>query len=263
MNGLEKRLVFVKLGGSLITDKSKPYTVRPEVIARTASELHRAKVRAGLSLLVGHGGGSFPHVSAAEYRIHEGVSDARGWEGFARVQDDASRLNRLVVAALIDAGEPAVSLQPSATCSARDGLLERWDGRAPERCLENGLLPVPYGDVCFDAARGCCILSTEELFRYLARRLEPALIVMAGKTDGVLDPEGNTIPELKAADIDRLRGHIAASDGVADVTGGMLHKVEKALEAGVETVILNGLRPGELENALVGRPVTGTRIIPA
>jgi len=257
---MEQRLVFVKLGGSLITDKSKPYTARPEVIARAAAELHRAKADAGLSLLVGHGGGSFPHVSAAEYRIHEGACDARGWEGFARVQADASRLNRLVVAALLDAGEPAVSLQPSAACTARHGRLQRWDGRAPERCLEQGLLPVPYGDVCFDEARGCCILSTEELFRYLAPRLKPALIVMAGKTDGVLDAEGNTIPEVKAADLERLRHSLFASDGVADVTGGMLHKVEKALETGVETLILNGLRPGELEKALLGRSVAGTRI---
>ncbi len=260
---MEQQLVFVKLGGSLITDKKKPYTARPEVIARVAAELHRARQKTGLTLVVGHGGGSFPHVSAAKYRIHKGARDERGWEGFALVQADAARLNRMVVAALLEAGEPAVALQPSVACRARDSRLERWDGQAPELCLARGLLPVPYGDVCFDETRGCCILSTEEIFRFLAPRLKPSRIIMAGKTDGVLDPEGNTIPELTPADLHRLREVLSASDGVADVTGGMLHKVEKALETGVETMILNGMRPGELENALLGRPVAGTLLIPA
>jgi len=260
---MEQPLIFVKLGGSLITDKKKPYTARPEVIARAAAELHRARKKSGFALLVGHGGGSFPHVSAAKYRIHKGAADARGWEGFARVQADAARLNRMVVDALLEAGEPAVALQPSAACHARDGRLDSWAGLAPERCLAQGLVPVPYGDVCFDEARGCCILSTEELFRFLSPRLQPRRIFMAGKTDGVLDPEGNTIPELTTADLGRLKKVLAASDGVADVTGGMLHKVEKALETGVETLILNGLRPGELESALLGRPVAGTLVIPA
>ncbi len=259
---MEQQLVFVKLGGSLITDKKKPYTARPEVIARAAAELHRARTKSGMALLVGHGGGSFPHVSAARYRIHKGATDARGWEGFARVQADAARLNRMVVSALLEAGEPAIALQPSVACLARDGRLEQWDGQGPERCLAQGLVPVPYGDVCFDEVRGCCILSTEEIFRFLALRLQPARVIMAGKTDGVLDAEGNTIPELTPPDLGRLKETLSASDGVADVTGGMVHKVEKALESSVETLIINGLRPGELEHALLGRPVAGTLVIP-
>ncbi len=259
---MEQWLVFVKLGGSLITDKSKPYTARPEVIARTAAELHRARYKAGLTLLVGHGGGSFPHVSAARYRVHKGMSDDQSWEGFARVQSDAAHLNRMVVSALLEAGEPAVALQPSVACLARDGRLTQWEGQAPERCIARGLVPVPYGDVCFDEVRGCCILSTEEIFRFLAPRLKPGRIIMAGKTDGVLDPEGNTVPQLTPADLPRLKEALTASDGVADVTGGMMHKVEKALATGVETLIINGMRPGELESALLGRPVAGTLVRP-
>ena len=37
-----RRLVFVKLGGSVITDKTQPEADRPEVIARLASEVARA-----------------------------------------------------------------------------------------------------------------------------------------------------------------------------------------------------------------------------
>ena len=35
-------LVFVKLGGSVITDKTQPETARPEVIARLAGEIAAA-----------------------------------------------------------------------------------------------------------------------------------------------------------------------------------------------------------------------------
>ena len=53
-------LVFLKLGGSLITDKSKPDTPRIAVLERLAKEIRRALTdQPQLSLLIGHGSGSF------------------------------------------------------------------------------------------------------------------------------------------------------------------------------------------------------------
>ena len=51
--------------------------------------------------------------------------------------------------------------------------------------LENGLLPVIYGDVVFDTDIGGTILSTEDLFFYLAGILKPSRILLAGQDPGV------------------------------------------------------------------------------
>ncbi|MGA3021078.1 MAG: hypothetical protein ABSD68_03970, partial [Candidatus Micrarchaeales archaeon] len=65
-----KNLVLVKLGGSLITDKTSPFTPNLDVIKRLAKEIHEAREEKGMSLIIGHGGGSFPHKPAKDYRTN-------------------------------------------------------------------------------------------------------------------------------------------------------------------------------------------------
>ncbi|MFN8459248.1 MAG: hypothetical protein U0401_32125 [Anaerolineae bacterium] len=54
-------LVLLKLGGSVITDKTKPFTARMDVIERLAQEINHALTDRGgdLQLIIGHGAGSF------------------------------------------------------------------------------------------------------------------------------------------------------------------------------------------------------------
>ena len=55
---LPSRLTFLKLGGSLITDKTHPRTPRPESLARLASEIAAALGEdPALALILGHGSG--------------------------------------------------------------------------------------------------------------------------------------------------------------------------------------------------------------
>jgi isopentenyl phosphate kinase len=66
-------LVFLKLGGSLITDKTLPYTPRLDKLADLAAQIFAAKqAQPGLSLVLGHGSGSFGHTAAREYKTREG-----------------------------------------------------------------------------------------------------------------------------------------------------------------------------------------------
>ncbi|MEE9323775.1 MAG: isopentenyl phosphate kinase [Candidatus Aenigmarchaeota archaeon] len=253
-----KNLVFVKLGGSLITDKSKPYTTRDDVIKRLCVEIHEG--REGKPLLIGHGGGSFPHVSADKYETHKGVINDKSWEGFVKVQNDAATLNRIIVSSLVAAGEKAFSIQPSASCIAREDRIKEWYMKPFEISLSSGLIPVPYGDVCLDEKKGCCIISTEEIFRFLSEKLKPERVIMVGKTDGVLDQKGNVIKEITKGNFKEIRNSLLSSDGVADVTGGMVHKVERSLEMGVEIEIINGLKPDVLKKSLLGERGLGTII---
>ena len=255
-----KNLIFVKLGGSLITDKSRPYTARHDVIRRLCKEIHEARSESDFPLLVGHGGGSFPHVSAQKYETHKGAIRSDSWEGFAKVQDDAARLNRIVVASLMEADENAVSIQPSASCTARNDRIIGWHMTPIQVALAKGLIPVPHGDVCVDDVKGCCIISTEEILKFLAKKLRPERIIMAGKTDGVLGPLGETIKQIDRKNYAQIIDSLTSSDGVADVTGGMEQKVKMALGMGCEVEIINGLKPGELKRSLLGEWGLGTII---
>ena len=80
-------LILLKLGGSVITDKTQPFTARLDVIERLAAEIKAALDERGddLQLIVGHGAGSFGHEVAAKYQTHKGAVSADSWLGFAEV----------------------------------------------------------------------------------------------------------------------------------------------------------------------------------
>jgi len=262
----EQSLTLVKLGGSLITDKTRPFTPRPDTLARLAAEIHEAlATRETRPLVVGHGSGSFGHVAAARYRTHEGLVGPDSVRGWAVVQDAAARLNRLVVAALLEADVPAVGVQPSAGCVAVGRRITRWELAPLRRMLDAGLVPVPYGDVVPDGRQGCAIASTEELFTYLCAAFPVRRVLMVGQVDGVLRSDGQLVERLTAADLEELEEELTGAAGV-DVTGGMLQKVEYLLalaNRGVPSLILNGDVPGRLRRALLDKDVIGTAICDA
>jgi isopentenyl phosphate kinase len=139
--------IFLKLGGSLLTDKTAVEAVRAAVLARLAAEIALARqALPGLRLLLGHGSGSFGHVAAARHGTRQGVSNPAQWRGLAEVSDAAARLNRLVVAALLAADVPALSLQPSASARCVNGRIQHLAPEPVEAALAAGLLPVVYGD---------------------------------------------------------------------------------------------------------------------
>jgi isopentenyl phosphate kinase len=76
-------LVLLKLGGSVITDKTRPFTARLDVIERLAAEIKNALTDRGddLRLIIGHGAGSFGHEAAAKM-THKGAADS--WLGLLR-----------------------------------------------------------------------------------------------------------------------------------------------------------------------------------
>ena len=68
-------LIFLKLGGSLITDKTRPYTPRPEKLNLLTAEIASVlKENTNIHLVIGHGSGSFGHAAASRYNTRLGVS---------------------------------------------------------------------------------------------------------------------------------------------------------------------------------------------
>lgn len=248
-------LIFLKLGGSLITDKSQPETARHDVIVRIAGEIKSAlKARPDLSLLIGHGSGSFGHVVASRYNTHQGVMDHQGWLGFAKVATAAARLSQIVLEALEAAEVPVFRVQPSASALCSNKKLVHMATQPIKQALRAGLVPLVHGDVAIDELQGGTIISTEDVFNYLARLLKPARILLAGDYSGVLDADNRVIPLITPATLGELRG-VLGSSSKTDVTGGMLAKVTSMLalcEAvpGLSVRIFSGATPDNILNAL-------------
>jgi isopentenyl phosphate kinase len=264
--------IYLKLGGSLLTDKRLPESPRHDVIARLAQEIRQSRAaRPDLRLILGHGSGSFGHVYGSRYGTRQGVATPEQWYGFAATGDAAARLNRIVTAALLEAGVPAWSIQPSVALRCEDGRVTAGPEATVAWALAQGLVPVVFGDVAPDSVRGGTIASTEEIFDWLGRTLPPDRVVLAGEVAGIytadplVDPAAQLVHEVTPTTLDAVRRGLAGSHGV-DVTGGMAAKVAQALAwvaawPGLEVLICSGLTGGNLPAALgAGGPAVGTRI---
>lgn len=275
-----KELVFLKLGGSLITDKTQPYTPRLDVIEDVALQISTAlQNQPNLRLILGHGSGSFGHVAASEYHTRDGFprpsplihrerdkTEENYWKGFAEVWYQASALNQFVMKALHKTNVLALALPPSANIIASDGQVSIWETTSIRMALAAGIVPVIYGDVTFDEIRGGTILSTEDLFGHLARALNPERILLAGLESAVWEDfpaRTRKIETITPQTFGEISGGVGKANG-ADVTGGMEAKVTQMLELvqqnpELKIQIFSGAEPSNITRALTGE-MLGTMI---
>lgn len=269
-----KELVFLKLGGSLITDKTQPYTPKVDVIEDVALQILTAlHNQPDLRLLIGHGSGSFGHVAASEYHTRDGFfpqpsplihrqrdkTEENYWKGFSEVWYQAASLNQFVMKALHKMKIPSIALPPSANVIASDGRVSIWETTSISMALAAGLVPVIYGDVTFDEVRGGTILSTEDLFGHLARALHPQRVLLAGLEAAVWEDFPARTRKVEAITPNNFS---EVSEGVgkaagADVTGGMESKVMQMLELvqqnpDLKIQVFSGAEPGNILRALRG-----------
>jgi isopentenyl phosphate kinase len=172
---------------------------------------------------------------------------------------EASALNRIVIEALHQAGLPAVAFPASAAATGEDGQVKDWDIGPIDKALAQGLLPLVYGDVAFDTQRGGTIFSTEDIFNYLAHRLKPQRILIAGLEEGVYAdyPENaQLLPEISPDTIESVAPALGGA-AATDVTGGMASKVKEMLALvqalpGLEVQIFSGVPQEQVFQALLG-----------
>ena len=258
-------MIFLKLGGSLITRKHQPMAARKQTIERLAGEIAQfVQDSPDEQLLLGHGSGSFGHPVAAQYGTHLGASSAEDWRGFAEVWRAAQALNRMVMDALHGAGVAAVCFPPSATMICTSGEIDSYAFDPLLEALESGLVGVVYGDVAFDLNQGACIVSTERVFAALGLVLMPKRVLLAGVDEGVYadyPQRKHLMDSMRETDLERIQLEGAEA---ADVTGGMQDKVFHALAlAGLlpeaEVRIFSGKPAGSVLAALKGEAL-GTRV---
>ncbi|PIR63471.1 hypothetical protein CO051_03170 [Candidatus Roizmanbacteria bacterium CG_4_9_14_0_2_um_filter_39_13] len=260
-------IVCIKLGGSLITDKNKPYTARPQIITQLVTELKKAfQDNPNLNLVLGNGAGSFAHQSAQKYDTYNGFSTKEGALGACVVHNDAAKLNSILVEECIKQELPVYSLQPSAMMLANNRSLSDSYWSSLNVLLKKRIIPFVYGDVILDTSTGSTIFSTDTLFRiigtYLKEQGYTIRMIHVGDYSGVLDKDGQVISQITPDTYDSMKDALTSSEST-DVTGGMKLKVEemiKLAKKGVTSYIIDGTLPGNISIALSSRSV-GTQIL--
>jgi len=255
-------IAILKLGGSILSDKNIPFSVKWDNLERFGEEIrnameHYKEKGEKLNLIIVHGGGSFGHPVAKKYLKDGKFCNMQ--KGFWEIQKAMRRFNNLVIDTLHFYDIPAVSIQPSSFVVFKKSGNLIFDLSAIRELLKRDLVPVVHGDIVVDEDGNYKILSGDHILPYLTKKLDVDLSLHASDVDGVLDENGNVIEKIDKSNIDDVLKMLKDSKGI-DVTGGMYLKVMEAYKMGVKTVIFNGNKKGNIYNALIG-DVMGTVII--
>lgn len=233
--------ILLKIGGSIISKKSEPFSLRPENIKRLCEEIYKVqKENVNLRLLIGHGSGAFGHAVASKYSAPYNEDERK------EIHAAAQKLHAIMKESLQNAENRTESFP---LASLQKNSQEIWATKA---------IPIVYGDIDINGK----IYSTEMIFSLLLNTDHPPLqrIILATDTNGILDSHGETIARIRSQ---KEFPEFSHGSGNIDVTGGMKAKGLEALQwaqKGIPTVIMNGNIAGEIQKAVKNEPVQGTLI---
>jgi isopentenyl phosphate kinase len=266
-----KKIVILKIGGSLITEKQSDIPRINEnsmrTICKEIGEAYR-EIKETTNLFIVHGAGSYGHVIVKKTGIDDGIKDEKQLLAFAETQRLQNELNCIVTKELIENEVPAFPFQCSSHAIMNKRKLEMMFSGAAEGLVSIGVVPVAYGLPAYDMDQKCSILSGDSIAPFFALSLGAKEIIHATDVDGVFtaDPKKDTnaklIKEINGSNFRQVAENIFGSANT-DVTGGMLKKVMELADLsrlGIVSVIMNGNKEGNIKNALLEKEVAGTVI---
>ena len=258
-------MILLKMGGSVITDKSVPLLFRRDAVVALAAAV--AEVARSEPVMLVHGGGSFGHHYSVMYDMH---TKPAGYDlrGFAVVRNSMVHLHHLILDALVEGGVVPYSCPPSSVMLPAHALgdaHETPDRFEADRIREatliarSGMSPVTYGDAVWCGEGTSCILSGDAIMARLAEMLDVRLAIFATDVDGLytgMDSD-RLIRRVDAELADRMADGISSTraDGGSDVTGGMARKVRAAGRMsgkGTDVLFVNGNKPRRIVDASRG-----------
>lgn len=250
---MKKKLLVIKLGGSVITYKDSPTSkARISVIKRLAKEIKKV-ADLGFQIVLIHGAGSFAHGLMKKNNIHKGMKTEKQILAFGQVTNQMSRLNSIVIRHLLRTGVKAVGIIPHTFITQSNGKLKDFNLEIVKTYLKGGVIPVISGNLVLDDKWGCSPLSGDTITAYIGKKLKAHKVIFLSDVDGIFDsnpkknPNAKLIPQITNENLKRVLKMLTPS-GRDDVTGEMSGKIKIIKQAlkNIPTIIANGLRPGIL-----------------
>ena len=97
-----KEVIFIKYGGSIITDKKNAMSVSSSVIDMLNEQIRIISSESSYSIIIGNGGGAFGHYFAEKHQLYNGNINSDTFLGICKGKNGNNFLNRMVVENLLD-----------------------------------------------------------------------------------------------------------------------------------------------------------------
>ena len=268
----EKKITILKLGGSLLTDKSTSYKLREGTLDSISVEVSEC-IKLGLieRLIIIHGVGSFGHPPVIEYKLYAGFKDKDQLINLSKTQKIVNKLRFKIVDSFIKAGIPVNLMYSSSMLVRKEENISHFAFEALKGFFSLGMVPLLGGDIIYDQEKGFNICSGDLLATRLARELGANQLIFASDVAGVYDKDPKQHADavmIQEIHIDKIEDIVQRMENTEkqDVTGRMKGKLlsiiplRDIIQKGLEVSILSMKTPNTLKKFLEGNENLATRI---
>ncbi len=269
---MENNLTIIKLGGSLLTDKTKPYTMNLSVVKNIAAEI-RTCLDNGLinNLALVHGVGSFGHPPVIKHKLYKGLINEKQLLELSITQSKVNEF-RLKTVGLFQKQGIALNLLHASSVFTGEGMdIRDYYFNAIKGFLKIGMIPFIGGDMMYDDKKGFSVLSGDEIAVRLTRELNADKLVFATDVHGVYtqDPKHNkNVSLVKEININESKNDSYFSNPCNNDASGLMQgklesisKLKDLISSGLEVVVLSMKHRGVLKNFLQNKKAKFTRIV--
>ena len=246
-------MIIVKLGGSVICDKNKPFSFRKDIVKQIVYEISFFYPKK--DIIIVHGGGSFGHPLAKKYGIREGLKENEKKIGFSYVHHAMLELNKKILDIFLEEKLPAFSLSPSSMFLVEKGEIVYGEIKIIEELIQRNFIPILFGDVAIAIDKGIDILSGDQIISYLANKLMVEKVIFLMDVDGIYDKHPKEKDAKLIEVLDEKSIKFNSKNKGFDVTGGIRNKIEEALKMHCPVYFINGMIKGNLKKAIEGKKV--------
>jgi isopentenyl phosphate kinase len=268
-----EEILVLKLGGSLLTDKSMPYKVKEEIVDRVAAEIKEC-IDLGLiqSLVIVHGVGSFGHPPVLKYNLHRGFKDKEQLISMSKTQKIVNELRKTIATKFLDKGIPINLMHASSMVVGNKMVIVEYTFESLKGFLSLGMVPLIGGDMMYDNSMGFSVCSGDQIAVVLSRVLNAKHLMFATDVAGVYnqDPKSGKnaqlLKELNINDLDQFLKKLNESNK-GDASGKMRGKLSSLvsninqIKEGLEIAIFSMNEKDTLKKYLKGEEVKLTKVV--
>jgi len=209
-------MILIKLGGSIITNKERPLSVKRNSINKIAKTLK--KINEPITIV--HGGGSFGHYWSVKYNMHTKPAKY-SQKGISVVKNSMVELNKIILDIFLKNKLNPYCLPPTDFVSGNKPINKKI--KEIGKIANTNLIPVTFGDALWFGQKKSYILSGDKIMTMLARVLKPRLSIFVLNVDGVYSDLKNKNLIYNLTD-----QSLSFTKVKTDVTGGMKRKIDEA-----------------------------------
>lgn len=268
-----KDLLVLKLGGSLLTDKSTPYKLKEEIVDAVATEIKECiDLELIKNLVIVHGVGSFGHPPVLKYNLHKGFKDKEQLISMSKTQQIVNDLRMKIATKLLDKGIPVNLMHASSIVVGNKMVIVNHAFESLRGFLSLGMVPLIGGDMMYDNSMGFSVCGGDQIAVVLSHVLNAKLLMFATDVPGVYDQDPRSSPnaqifkELNIKNIDQILKRLEKPD-IVDASGSMLGKLRALvsttdqIKEGLKVVIFSMNEKNTLKKYLKGEEVLLTEIV--